>query len=133
MSKEKDPDEAVERDPTGKDIHEKGAKLDFGKPSGSLLEFFGRALTDVARLGTGGARKYTWGGWIEVGNGKQRYSDAMWRHLLKKNREEYDKDPELLKYLDAPILHQTQVAWNALAELELLLKEKEENGRQRDS
>jgi hypothetical protein len=37
--------------------------------------------------------------------------------LLQENYEEYDSD--------LPVLHAAQVAWNALARLELILREKE--------
>jgi len=133
MSKEKDPDEVVERDPTGKGIHEKGAKGDAGKPDLSLLVLFGRALSEVGRLGTAGAKKYSRGGCLEVTDGYNRYTAAMLRHLFKESYEDFDLDPELLKYLDEPTLHATAVAWCGLCRLEMLLREKEENGRQRDS
>ena len=108
-----------ETDPNGVDQHDLGAKLDSGKPDASLLGMFGRALLAVAEVGTHGAAKYTRGGWQHVSDGFNRYTAAMLRHYLKENQEEYDTD--------LPVLHAAQVAWNALARLELLLREKEED------
>jgi hypothetical protein len=106
-----------ESDPYGKGQHEAGAKTDEGKPQASLLLLFGKALRAVARVGTFGAIKYTRGGWQSVPDGINRYTDALLRHLLAENYEEYDAD--------LPVLHAAQVAWNALARLELILREKE--------
>jgi len=103
-----------EQDPTGRNQHEPGSKLDAGKPMASLLSHFGLALLEVAKVGTFGAKKYTFGGWQEVPEGVLRYSDAMWRHLCKEHTEAIDKD--------SGMLHQAQIAWNALARLELMLR-----------
>jgi hypothetical protein len=102
-----------EKDPTGRDQHELGAKVDAGKPDASLLGMFGKALLEVARVGTYGAEKYTRGGWQHVPDGINRYTAAMLRHFLQENDHEYDSD--------LPVLHAAQVAWNALARLELML------------
>jgi hypothetical protein len=106
-----------EKDPNGLKQHEPGAKTDAGKPDASLLLMFGRALLEVARVGTLGAKKYTRCGWQSVPDGKNRYTAALLRHLLTEPYEEYDKD------LNVP--HAAQSAWNALARLELMLREKE--------
>lgn len=119
----------AETDPHGRDPHTPGAKLDAGKNRLSLVMFgFSRALQEVGRVGTYGANKYTDVGWMEVPNGQQRYTDAMFRHLLKEaTGEEYDSDTLLL--------HAAHAAWNALARLELQLRsrEKEEERRTRNS
>jgi hypothetical protein len=50
----------TEHDPTGRDQHELGAKLDGGKPLPNLvLGRFARALEAATEVGTYGARKYT--------------------------------------------------------------------------
>lgn len=103
-----------ESDPNGRDPHEPGAKLDAGKCLAGVLLDFGRALERVADVGTYGAHKYTRGGWQSVPDGRQRYTDALLRHLLKLGRQEYDPDTGLEE-----IAH---VAWNALAILELKLR-----------
>lgn len=105
--------------------HEPGAKLDKGKADMSLILMFGKALTEVARVGTAGAKKYTRGGWQTVPDGVNRYTAAMLRHLAKEHYETLDTDKELCKFDDG-IMHAAQVAWNALARLELMLRESNE-------
>lgn len=107
-----------ETDPNGVNQHEIGAKLDNGKPMASLIGDFGLALLEVAEVSTFGAKKYTREGWKHVPNGIERYSDAMWRHLLKENTSELDDDSSLT--------HAAHLAWNALARLELMMREKNE-------
>ena len=101
--------------PLCKNPHEAGAKLDAGKIYGGLLDDFSLALTAVAEVGTFGAKKYSRGGWQSVPDGAQRYRDAMWRHLLKERHERCDGDSGLM--------HIAHRAWNALADLELVLRE----------
>lgn len=108
---------ARDTDPTGRNQHEPGAKLDAGKPRVSLvLNGFPNALMAVAEVGTYGANKYTDNGWLSVPNGKQRYADAGYRHNLLAATGE-DRDAE------SGLLHKAHAAWNALAELELMLRE----------
>jgi hypothetical protein len=109
----------TETDPHGKDSHDPGAKLDFGKNRLDLvLGAFSRALWAVGEVGTYGAGKYSNNGWLEVPNGFERYSDAGLRHYLKECMGE-EKDP------DTQLLHAAHFAWNALARLELMLREME--------
>lgn len=104
----------TEHDPTGKDQHEPGAKLDAGKVRAHLvLGGFSRALRAVSEIGTQGAAKYTDDGWKEVENGFERYSDAMLRHYLDESRG--------ARCEDSGQLHAAHLAWNALARLEFLL------------
>jgi hypothetical protein len=109
----------IESDPNGLDAHSPGAKLDAGKPRLSLvLGGFPRALTEVAKVGTYGAKKYTDNGWQTVSNGFERYTDAMQRHQMAEWKgEENDRDTDLK--------HAAHLAWNALARLELLLRAEE--------
>jgi len=107
-----------EKDPHGKDQHETGAKVDAGKLRvGLLFNDFARALLEVSKICTFGANKYTAHGWLEVPNGIERYNDAKNRHILYGAIEENDRD--------SGFLHKAHEAWNALAELELILREKE--------
>lgn len=108
-----------EFDPTGRDAHSPGAKLDAGKPRpGLVLGGFARALMEVVKVGTYGAAKYTENGWMTVPNGLDRYEDAMLRHwLYEKMGQENDPDTELL--------HAAHEAWNALARLDFLVRERE--------
>jgi len=103
-----------EIDPTGRSAKEEGAKLDQGKIYAHILQDFDLALTEVMKVATFGANKYTRGGWESVPNGYVRYSDAMMRHYLKEGRE--DNDP------DSGLSHQAHLAWNALARLQFLLR-----------
>lgn len=109
----------MERDPHGKNPSDPGAKLDDGKRRADLLLGFSRALEAVADVLTHGAAKYSPGGWRYVPDGVDRYTAAMIRHLLAEGRgEEVDADSGLL--------HAAQVAWNALARLELALSSKQQ-------
>lgn len=105
----------MEKDPTGISQHEPGAKLDQGKLQAGILLQFSRALNAVLEVATFGAAKYTRGGWQSVENGRERYADAMFRHLLKETQE--DLDP------DSGLPHEYHMVWNALARLELKLRE----------
>jgi hypothetical protein len=119
---------SIGKDPLGKDQHEKGAKLDLGKSPifDGVLQYFPRALTKVADLSLWGATRYTWDGWRSVPNGFKRYSNAVGRHILKEKTEGlYDLDAKNDPKHPSEILHATQVAWNALARLELLVEELE--------
>lgn len=115
----RDFDDDIPADPTGKHQHEPGAKLDHGKPRiGLVINGFARALGEVGRVGTFGAQKYTDNGWIQVENGIERYTDAMYRHLLAEARgEEIDRETY--------IRHAAHAAWNALARLDLMLRMEE--------
>lgn len=111
---------APEVDPHGKDQHETGAKLDAGKPRlGLVLGAFANALVEVGKVGTYGAQKYTDNGWLDVPNGKARYTDALLRHVLAETNESHDPDTNLL--------HAAHAAWNALARLELIMRKREVN------
>jgi hypothetical protein len=95
-------------------------KYDAGKAPiyRGLLGYFPRAATAVALISEFGARKYAWNGWEEVGDGLNRYTDAMVRHLTAEGKGEV-LDP------DSGHLHAAHVAWGALARLELILREME--------
>lgn len=108
-----------ESDPTGRDAHSPGAKLDAGKNRPSLIiEGMARAIWAVSEVATFGAAKYTPGGWVLVPNGQERYADAGYRHTLKRAMGERN-DP------DSEKLHLAHEAWNALAKLDLYLREQE--------
>jgi hypothetical protein len=110
-----------EKTPDGLDQHAPGAKVDAGKNRLSLvLEAFSRSLWAVGEVGTFGANKYTDNGWLEVEHAHERYTDAMYRHLMKEAMGE-DID------LDSELLHAAHTAWNALARLELFLRAGDEN------
>jgi hypothetical protein len=108
-----------ESDPTGRAPSTPGAKLDAGKPPllRGVLQYFPRALQAVAEVSAHGAAKYTWKGWETVPDGVARYGDALARHLVKEAAGPLDQDSGLL--------HAAHAAWNALARLELILREQE--------
>lgn len=107
----------LEADPNGKKPNEAGAKLDAGKNRCGLVLFgFTRALQEVSKVGTYGANKYTDNGWMEVPDGERRYTDAMMRHLLREAEGE-ECDP------DTGLRHAAHAAWNALARLDLALRQ----------
>lgn len=111
-----------ESDPNGKNPHEQGAKLDAGKSPlfRGLLDYFPRACNAVADISAFGASKYAWKGWESVPDGINRYSDAELRHFTKEAVEgAYD--------LDSGYLHKAHKAWNALAALELYLRQENQN------
>lgn len=94
-----------------------GIKYDGGKAPiwRGALSYFPKAIEAVAEVSQFGANKYAWKGWEKVDDGFNRYSDALLRHLSKEAVELYD--------LDSKLLHAQHTAWNALARLELLLRE----------
>jgi len=109
-----------EKDPFGKSKKELGAKMDFGKNRlGLVLNGFARALYAVGEVGTYGAKEYSPGSWAHVPDPINRYTDAMYRHLMDEARgEEYDPGSNLL--------HAAHAAWNALARLQKILEQEEE-------
>jgi hypothetical protein len=121
----------LETDPTGKKPFEKGAKLDAGKSPvyRGCIAYFPRAIQAVANVSQYGATKYTWNGWESVPDGINRYTDALGRHITKEGIEGlYDLEIENDTKYPGHILHASQVGWNALARLELILREIE-NGQ----
>lgn len=98
----------------------KGAiKYDGGKSPvfRGAIDYFPRAISAVAGISAFGASKYAWKGWEGVPDGYNRYSDAMVRHLI------YEAEGEVLDP-DSGLLHAAHCAWNALARLELLIRER---------
>lgn len=104
------------------DVGRGAIKYDGGKSPiyRGAVSYFPRAIGAVAEVSAFGASKYAWKGWESVPDGFERYSDAMVRHLA------YEGQGEVLDP-DSGLLHRAHAAWNALASLELLLKEMEEN------
>lgn len=113
----------IETDPNGKSPHEPGAKLDTGKSPTfrGALGYFPRAIRKVADVSAFGASKYAWKGWETVPSGVERYTDALVRHLTYEGQGR-TTDP------DSGLLEAAHTAWNALARLELMLREIENDG-----
>jgi dATP/dGTP diphosphohydrolase len=101
---------------------EAGKKDDQGKEPvvSGVFAYFPRALLALARISSYGARKYELKysdkNWEKVDNAPERYQDAEGRHLLKQFIDG-PQDPESLEP------HLAHKAWNALAVLELYLKD----------
>lgn len=108
-----------ECDPSGIPQNMPGAKLDSGKMLPWLfLSGFPRALSEVIKVTTFGAKKYSANGWVYVEDGSYRYMEAFGRHLMAFAQGEIiDKDSQCL--------HKSQMVWNLLASLELELREEE--------
>lgn len=113
-----------ELDPQGLPSNVPGAKLDKGKVDvlRGAIQYFPKALMAVAHVSELGARKYSWKGWETVPDGVRRYGAALLRHLM--HDDPYSTDSGV-GGLGDDVLHASQVAWNALARLELILKEQE--------
>jgi hypothetical protein len=95
------------------EMREEGRKDDADKPMvGLMIAGFPRALYAVAEVTTYGAQKYAPGNWVHVVNKEQRYTDALYRHLLKAAAGERC-DPE------SGLPHLAHAAWNILALLEM--------------
>lgn len=112
----------LEIDPSGLNSGTPGAKLDAGKVDvlRGAIQYFPQALHAVAHVSELGAKKYSWKGWESVPDGIRRYGAALARHLC---HDEMSTDNGI-GGLGDNVLHATQVAWNALARLELILREK---------
>jgi hypothetical protein len=99
-----------------------------------VIQRFPKALAEVARVSQLGCIKYSAKigdmGYLGVEDGIGRYTDAVGRHILAEQIEgpvntEYGGKlpPDGMK-----VLHAAQTAWNALARLELQIREWESKG-----
>ena len=81
---------------------------------------FPLALQEVAKVSTYGCNKYSVPlgdmNFLDVPDGFMRYTDAVARHLM----QEVADGP--VNAEDGGVLHAAQVAWNALARLEIYLR-----------
>lgn len=91
-----------------------GMKYDLDKVrAGVLVSDFADALLEVATVTTYGIDKYKIAGsWRRVPNGIERYTDALYRHLLA------HAGGELLDQ-ESGLPHLSHAAWNCLAVLQL--------------
>lgn len=96
-----------------------GIKYDDGKPRvAEMVIDFGDAMLELSKVWSFGADKYDKSNWKFVENGKDRYTNALLRHLIAEGTNQYDDESKLL--------HATHVAWNALARLWFIIKDKVE-------
>jgi hypothetical protein len=86
------------------------------------LSYVPRALAEIAKVSRFGMEKYNAKpedkGFLKVPDAHRRYSDALVRHLLAETKGVYNP-------ADGGLRHDAQVAWNALARLEMALIEME--------
>ena len=108
------------------DAAEKVATGAFKKDEGKapiyqgFIQYFPRAIEAVANISKFGHDKYgTWGGWLGVDDGLNRYMDAKCRHMIDEAKGETNAQ-------DSQMLHAAHEAWGAMAKLELVLREQEE-------
>lgn len=105
----------------GDDIKGGGAKYDGGKSEvgQGVFEYFPRALLEVANVSGYGAAKYSWGGAAKVQDAYTRYGNSLGRHIMLRNIDgPYDTGPG-----GSGLLHDAQIAWNALMRLEAGLRD----------
>ena len=94
-----------------------GLKYDTGKNRmGLMCENFSRALWEVAKVSTFGANRYGANNWQHLENSKERYMDALCRHLFQHLQGEEINE-------ESGLLHLSHCAWNILALLEFELKD----------
>ena len=94
-----------------------GIKYDADKPRvAEMVIDFGDAMLELSKVWSFGADKYDKSNWKFVENGKDRYTNALLRHLIAEGTNQYDDESKLL--------HATHVAWNALARLWFIVKGK---------
>ncbi len=90
-----------------------GHKYDGGKPlMGLLYVDCNSALMDIVNVLTFGAHKYEPRGWKTVENAKERYMDALYRHLAAHHRGE-------LVDAESNLTHLAHAACNLIFLLEL--------------
>jgi len=99
------------------------AKLDAGKPPvyRGFMAYFPRAIREVAKVSQYGLEKYKakWGDKTFLTLDKDRLLDALGRHMVDRVIEGE------VNYPDGELLHRAQIAWEAMAQLEIYLLERE--------
>lgn len=96
----------------------KGIKYDTDKPRlAEMLVDFKEPLLALCKVWEFGANKYSKSNWKKVDNGKDRYTNAMLRHLFAEEDNPVDDESGLL--------HASHIAFNALARLYFILQERQ--------
>lgn len=95
-----------------------GAKYDEGKPRlAEMIIDFKEPLLELCKVWEFGANKYSKSNWKQVANGRDRYTNAMLRHLVQEDDNPADDESGLL--------HASHIAFNALARLYFILQERQ--------
>ena len=96
----------------------KGIKHDKNKLRlAEMIIDFKEPLQELCKVWEFGAGKYGKSNWKEVANAKDRYTNALLRHLVAEEDKLTDDETELL--------HAAHIAFNALARMYFILKNKE--------
>lgn len=105
-------------------VDKKGVKNDSGKlPYYTVLfKQFPNALREVIKCSTAGHNKYhetdtDWMNFLRLEDADIRYKDAMLRHMTEEGIIE-----DMIPY--GEMTHEAAVVWNALADLEVKLRDK---------
>ena len=99
---------------------ETGIKYDKDKPRmAEMIIDFAPELQELCKVWTFGADKYSKSNWKLVENGKERYSNALLRHLMAEDISLCDDESKLL--------HSAHIAFNALARMHFIIQEIKEN------
>ena len=97
-----------------------GIKYDSNKPRlAEMIIDFKEPLLQLCKVWEFGANKYEKSNWKLVDNGKNRYTNAMLRHLVQEEDFLFDDESKLL--------HASHIAFNALARLYFIVQELKEN------
>lgn len=92
-------------------------------PVADFLLDFAPEIMEVAKVWKFGADKYAKSNWKKVENGKERYMNALFRHLLQSEIEPTDSE--------SGMLHLVHAVFNALATLHFEMEERKTNERKR--
>ena len=115
------PDKGAAPPKTEKALAEKAAKAPI---AGGVLQLFPRAMYHLALTSKAGADKYgttvSTIKFLDTPGAYELHTDAMIRHVVDEKLE----GP--VSHKDGGLLHPVMVAWNALARLEVFLKNAEE-------
>ena len=96
-----------------------GIKYDTDKPRlGEMFLDFSTAMEALSKVWEFGVKKYGKGNWKYVVNARNRYTNALLRHLAAEAENEWDDETHLL--------HAAHVAWNALARLFFIINSVDE-------
>ena len=101
-----------------------GTKYDNGKPPvAEFLLDFAPEIMEVAKVWKFGADKYAKSNWKKVEGGKERYMNALFRHLLQSEIEPTDSE--------SGMSHLVHAVFNALATLHFEIEERNKNGKKK--
>ena len=92
-----------------------GIKYDNNKPRlAEMIIDFKEPLLQLCKVWEFGANKYEKSNWKLVVNGRDRYTNAMLRHLVQEEDSLFDDESKLL--------HASHIAFNALARLYFIIE-----------